>query len=104
MKSGRCVYRITFITPPAQVLSLCFGGYIFQYLNHLFRSPRHGIGGGIYLLESVIVLFRVQNNKLLAESGGIACIESGIPLAILLAKPDRSEEHTSELQSRGHLV
>src|SRR5690625_6929443 len=32
---------------------------------------------------------------------GAACLSSGGPHA---ARPSRSEEHTSELQSRGHLV
>src|SRR5690625_6317510 len=54
--------------------------------------------------ESICIVEEVLNSLLTMVQKGIKFTERDVLYAIELSKENRSEEHTSELQSRGHLV
>src|SRR5207253_6106052 len=66
------------------------------------------LAGGTDLLSLmknyVVTPKRVVNIKGLRELRGIRGTPEGIYIGALVTLEERSEEHTSELQSRGHLV
>src|SRR3989442_7633408 len=68
---------------------------LFPYTT-LFRSWRPASRGGFAHLPDLAVAF-VERALELAAPGGVAAL-------LVPAKLQRSEEHTSELQSRPHLV
>src|SRR5207247_1304002 len=67
-----------------------------------------GLAGGASFLAAVIDLFGKPEDRPVVRTGhnvaAVGAILSGLLLTIDLGKPLRSEEHTSELQSRVDLV
>src|SRR5690625_2235790 len=62
-------------------------------------TPEQYGGAGLGIMEAAIMM------RTVAESGAGMTGASAIHINIFGLKPvDRSEEHTSELQSRGHIV
>ena len=64
------------------------GQHIAQDIDHLRRLARHGQGGGIHLLERVVMIGLLQHDQRLAQRGGKAGVKGGVPLFILVTETD----------------
>src|SRR5690625_6148262 len=62
---------------------------------------RHNIAVGVVVVIVIVRIYRHLRRKIIAEQLQIGGVDGHFFGAALAA---RSEEHTSELQSRGHLV
>src|SRR3712207_7701815 len=81
---------------------------LFPYTT-LFRSFRRAEGVHLHLVELVAALdaahVAARAHFLAAEAGGLGDVAQGQDARLDdLVAPERSEEHTSELQSRQYLV
>src|SRR5207253_8444805 len=81
-----------------------------RVLDHFVAVPGLGLkGGAISEMESVDVAFTPESSQVF-RIGAASCAVPGATAGLGVAHrrfatlPWRSEEHTSELQSRGHLV
>ncbi len=60
-------------------------------VDHLLGLARGGLGGAVDLLQRVVQLGVVEGEDRLAERGGEAGVERGVPLAVLVAEADDDE-------------
>ena len=70
---------------------LRLGEHVPEDVDHLLGLARHGQRGAVDLLEGVVVLGRVQRDQRLAERRGVAGVERGVPLPVLLSEPHHDD-------------
>src|SRR5690625_5622235 len=75
---------------------------INYFLTH-YRTATFALIIGL-VIGSVFVIYPGMPTGLIMWIISIATFVTGLLIAYLLGRIERSEEHTSELQSRGHLV
>src|SRR3712207_7263958 len=76
---------------------------LFPYTT-LFRSPGRGAAHWVAFLEEVEGWLPAEAERVYAIADNLSSHRATDVLLFMLAHPRRSEEHTSELQSRQYLV